>query len=399
MNNTVESIKITLPPYVKRVTERFYEADEEIYLVGGSLRDLLLNKVPHDYDLATSALPNKVSSLFPDMHVIETGLKHGTVTVVSEGHPIEITTFRLDGEYTDGRHPDSVMFTSSIEADLARRDFTVNAMAFCEKKGFADPHGGRIDLKKGLIRAVGDGRVRFTEDALRIMRAFRFSAQLGFDIEADTLKAAEEKRLGLCAIAKERIASELLKLLMSREPSKALELMIKSGVLPLVTGGYIPSEKTVKAICKMPTEDFARLGFFLSDADERQAREILNSLRYSGKQITGAMAIVRNKSAAVSTEAEARRFIASCGIYAPYAAEAAYLKGSCSQQGVRLVKESRSPTTLKELCLGGKELMAIGISGKDVGRVLSKLLEAVIEEPTLNEKETLLKLAERIKNE
>ena len=179
---------IKIPEYAESVLERLEQNGEEAYIVGGSLRDSLLGKAASDYDVATSALPERTLEIFSDYRVIATGLKHGTVTVMSDGKPIEVTTFRVDGGYSDSRHPDSVSFTRSIEEDVSRRDFTVNAMAYSQRRGLVDLFGGRDDLAKGIIRAVGDPERRFDEDALRIMRAFRFSAQLDFEIEEKSLR-------------------------------------------------------------------------------------------------------------------------------------------------------------------------------------------------------------------
>lgn len=386
-----------LPSYVTDVMERFFAAGEEIYIVGGSLRDILRDTRPHDFDLATSALPERTLALFSDMRVIETGLKHGTVTVMSEGNPLEITTFRIDGSYTDSRHPDAVSFTRNIREDLSRRDFTVNAMAFSPRNGLIDPFGGMEDILARRIRAVGDPKKRFSEDALRIMRAFRFSAQLDFEIDPDTLRGAVETKEGLERIARERIASELIRLISSREPSKSLRLMTETGILPLVTGGYIPEEGLIENIGRMPREDHARLGFLLIGAGQDRARTVLNSLRCSNKQIKGALAVVRGSARIVDTPASARRFIAECGAYAPEAAMASVILGNTREEHLAYVTENRSPCVLSDLAVTGRELLTIGIGGKDVGRVLDALLEEVIERPELNERDTLVSMAKKLK--
>lgn len=385
-----------IPERVSLLMERLFGAGEDVYVVGGSLRDIMLGIEPHDFDLATSAAPQKTLSLFSDMRVIETGLKHGTVTVISEGEPVEITTFRIDGGYTDSRHPDRVSFTSSIGEDLSRRDFTVNAMAYNRRAGLVDLFGGCYDLESGLIRAVGDPRLRFSEDALRIMRAFRFSAQLGFDIQGDTLSAISEVRGGLANIAKERIASELLRMLTSPAPSDAIRKMIDTGVMPYVSGSYLPEREIVARIDGMPREDVARLGFFFSGANEEQAREALRLLKYSNKIITGSLAVARGAHHRVVTEADARRLISLCGTYAPYAAEASVLLGNSPPSAVGYVRGNTSACTVSSLCVSGKELCDIGIRGRSVGRTLELLLEAVIEEPELNEKGRLLEMARNI---
>lgn len=394
MNDRI--VKNALPEYINTVCDRFFDAGYDVYLVGGSLRDIVRGATPHDFDLATSAKPQETVELFGDHRVIETGIKHGTVTVLVGGEPIEITTFRVDGSYTDSRHPDSVSFTSRIEDDLSRRDFTVNAMAYNTKNGFVDPFGGLSDLENKILRAVGEAEQRFSEDALRIMRAFRFSAQLQYNIEEKTLAAIEKQKDGLQNIAKERIASEFLRLLTSSGAELPLRQMIELGVLQYVCKDYTPSESLLKKISKMPTNEYARLGFFFSEANDTDAREILRSLKYSNKQITGALAVARGSRICVNDQAEARRFIALCGDYAESAATASVLISDSNPALVGWVKENRAPCRLSDLAIGGGELSDLGVKGRDIGRVLNCLLEAVIEDPLLNKKERLLDMAKDI---
>ena len=219
------------PSYADKIIRRLEAHGKSAYIVGGSVRDMLLGLTPHDYDITTDALPEQTAQIFVDMRVIATGIKHGTLTVISDGYPGEITTFRIDGSYSDSRHPDSVSFTADVTADLARRDFTVNAMAYSAERGLVDPFGGQRDLESKILRAVGEPKMRFREDALRIMRAFRFCAQLGFDVDPRTLDACEQERMGLEHIARERIGAETIKLLTSRSPSKPLTLMRERGIL------------------------------------------------------------------------------------------------------------------------------------------------------------------------
>lgn len=215
---SAELIQFDLPAPVRKVINRLEENGYEAWLVGGSLRDLLMGRVPHDYDLATNARPEQVQALFN--HHADVGLRHGTVMIIEDGMPIEVTTFRKEGEYSDSRHPDEVAFVDSIEDDLARRDFTINAMAYNPKKGLVDPFGGQNDLNARLIRAVGDPDRRFQEDALRMLRAWRFAAQLGFQIEENTLAALEKKSNmeRLEAISAERIMDEFTRILVSDHP-------------------------------------------------------------------------------------------------------------------------------------------------------------------------------------
>ena len=398
MERIEAKINRILPEYVRFVMERIESVGGEAYLVGGSLRDMMRGKEPHDFDITTSLLPEETAAAFSDMRVIGTGMKHGTVTVIIDSNPIEITTFRVDGSYTDSRHPDSVSFTRSIEEDLARRDFTVNAIAYSERTGIVDPFFGRADLQNKVLRAVGDAKTRFTEDALRIMRAFRFCAQLEFDIDADTLRGTSESKDGLLMIAKERIASELLRLLTSKDPERALTLMIESGVMEIVTEGYIPTQRIVLQIKNIAPTPSARLGFFLADADEERARQILTALKYSNKQQAGALAVRRGAHTAVRGEKEARRFFAELGDYSNEAIEASYIMGLTDKDTVRAVCSCNAPRKISDLRISGEDLIALGVVGRDIGNVLNELLVLAVDEPSLNDRDRLLALTRDIIN-
>ena len=388
---------INYPDHIDEIITRFEKAGERAYIVGGSLRDMIIGLPPHDFDIATSALPEKTASLFKDKRVIETGIKHGTVTVLWNGEPVEITTFRVDGDYSDARHPNSVSFTPEIEKDLSRRDFTVNAMAYNKRDGLVDVFGGERDIKAKIIRAVGDPKVRFSEDALRIMRAFRFCAQLGFDIDAATLDAAGECAPLLERVARERIGAEFLRLICSQNASCALEQMIAQGVMSYVFEGYTPSPRLVSAVSNVAAEPISRLALLLSEADEDIARTLLNSLRCSGKQIIGALAIRRGAFEKIESELEARKLIAKTGIYAVDAAELS--EALCvSDKGAReLVKRQMdTPSSIKDLAVNGKDIAELGAKGKTIGEVLDTLLGFVIDDPELNDREKLLDLARKI---
>lgn len=385
------------PSYIDTIIRRLESHGESAYIVGGSLRDIILGTAPHDYDVTTSALPERTAEIFCDKHVIETGIRHGTVTVVFDGFPVEITTFRIDGSYTDSRHPDSVRFTDDITLDLSRRDFTVNAMAYNRVTGLIDPFGGRGDIERKLIRAVGDPTVRFTEDALRIMRAFRFCAQLGFEIDVNTLDAAHMTADRLKNIARERIGSEFIRLITSPSPALSLRLMTDRGIMPYVLGSYTPREELIQKLTLMPPSDTARLGFLLCDAGADTAREILHSLRCSGKQITGAMAVARGIKAQIDTETDARRLIASVGIYAPDAALGSELLGySPVGAGELTARQQNTPCSVRDLKINGKDVALLGASGKQIGQTLDAILSAVVDSPELNERQTLLAMAKQI---
>lgn len=216
-------VKIELPPYVETVLERLCNGGYESYAVGGCVRDHLMGKVPHDYDVTTSAEPGEVAECFKDFRIIATGLKHGTLTVLSDDHPVEITTYRTDGEYEDNRHPKQVSFTKSLSDDLSRRDFTINAMAYNHKTGLVDLFGGREDISAGVVRCVGDADVRFNEDGLRIIRALRFASCLGFKLDPATSESVFRNMDLLKNISSERIYSELSKLICGDGASSILE--------------------------------------------------------------------------------------------------------------------------------------------------------------------------------
>lgn len=385
------------PDYVDFVIKRLEAGGESAYVVGGGLRDIIIGTEPHDYDVASSALPEKTAELFSDMRVIKTGLKHGTVTVISGGFPVEITTFRIDGEYTDSRHPDYVCFTDDIVLDLSRRDFTVNAMAYSETRGLIDPFGGRADIERKIIRAVGNAEKRFGEDALRIMRAFRFSAQLGFSIDGETLGGARTMAAGLANIARERIAAELLKTVTADKPYDALMLMKETDIFRYVSGEYVPSDELLRLISEMPRTDTARLGLLLYEADEVTAREILNSLRLSNKQITGALAVRRGAYFKIENALDARRLIAATGVYASEAAKLSELAGVSPVGACGLVSEQiGAPCSIRDLKINGKDVAELGGTGRQIGDTLSRLLELVMEKPELNGRGTLTELAKQI---
>ncbi len=397
--NKNSSINITIPKYALKVMERLWDAGEEAYIVGGSLRDSLIGLEAHDYDMTTSALPSRTSEIFSDMHVIETGLKHGTLTVVSEGNPIEITTFRVDGDYRDARHPESVSFTRSVEADLSRRDFTINAMAYDPRGTLIDLFGGREDLSKKIIRAVGEPKLRFEEDALRIMRAFRFSAQLGFDIEENTLRAADKCKDGLAKISRERIGVEFLRLICSEYPQKPIEQMLKMDIMPYVIGNCRIEKNRLDALSKMPREDVARLGFVFAGEDGASVREALALLKCSNKQKSGTLAVARGAIRRIDTPRAATMLRADVGVYDRFAVRASVLLGISDVSAIALVDGNTAPSRISDLAIDGTELGRMGIKGKDIGKMLEYLLALVIDEPKLNTSELLMKKAKEKQNE
>ncbi len=387
-------MRIEIPRYVKVLMDTLEAAGEESYVVGGSLRDSLLGKEPSDYDVATSARPERMVEIFSGFRVIETGLKHGTLTVISDGRPVEITAFRVDGSYTDSRHPDSVSFTRSIGEDLARRDFTVNAMAYNHDAGLVDLFGGREDLERGIIRAVREPELRFCEDALRIMRAFRFSAQLGFEIEEKTLIAAHRCREGLSNIARERIATEFFKLICSEHVCLPLLQMKDLGVLVYVLGDYSPSERLIGLLPNMPRHDAASLGFLLCDCDESEARAIIGGLKCSNAQRRTALSVARHARRAILEPRDVSKLCTELGESAKYVICASILLGMSDTRALIWLANDTAPHSVSELAIGGDELSKIGFEGREIGRTLVYLLECATDAPELNTRESLLKLAQ-----
>ena len=385
------------PEYVARIITKLERRGYEAYIVGGSVRDMLLGKAPHDYDVTTSAKPEEILDVFSDMRTIPTGIKHGTVTVLSDGEPIEVTTFRIDGEYLDSRRPERVFFTDDVTADLSRRDFTVNAMAYSEKRGLIDVFGGKDDLRDGIIRAVGVPEERFREDALRIMRAFRFSSQLGFRIEKNTLDAAKKMRDGLSKIAAERIAGEFIRTVCNNTVSTTLDVMAKEGILEYVLGKYTPSKRVLSALDVAKPLPQIRLGILLSEADTDEAVRILRSIKLSNKLVSDSKRIADElRTGLGKTEADARRLMGRVGELALDVLAAAEALGALDSEFCLCVKasiEKEECVTIGSLAVHGDAVIKLGAKGREVGKILEYLLSRVLEDPTLNEKEKLLALA------
>ena len=391
------------PEYVASIINRLENNGHEAYIVGGSVRDFILHRTPGDFDVTTSALPEQTLEIFKDLRTVPTGLKHGTVTVLSDGHPIEITTFRIDGEYRDSRHPDKVIFTDSITEDLSRRDFTVNAMAFSESRGLVDPFGGKNDLNAKIIRAVGEPKKRFSEDALRIMRAFRFAAQLGFEIEKDTLAAAAEQKNSLERIARERIGAEFIKLICADKPAYSLGLMREYKLFEHILGGYEPQPRIFEAISSAPNDTAVRLGIIMSECPTEKIKDFLGGLRLSSKMINASSVVAKEARAYLSgTSADARRFIGRCGVYLNEVVTAAEALGNLDADFAGYLSENGSRevcTTVGGLAINGSHLIKLGFDGKEVGKTLSYLLERVIEDPENNTPERLVALASELKTD
>ena len=370
---------IEFPRPVVRLIRTLNEAGYEAYAVGGCVRDALLGRQPNDWDLTTSALPEQIKACFANRRVIETGIKHGTVTVLDGGVPYEITTYRLDGAYSDHRRPDSVEFVSDLKEDLRRRDFTVNAMACHPETGVVDLFGGQDDLRAGVLRAVGQPEARFREDALRMLRACRFTAQLGFRLDAATEAAVFACADGCAALSHERIREETEKMLLSPRP-QLLEKMLSAGLLRPC--GLVRTAR-LDWLAEVPCEQAARWTALKIQLPELSP-EVFRLPSGLGVRITRA-------AAAYTPEPDMpalKRIAAERG--AETAALVAQLAGKSALWEQLLA--SGDCISLRQLAVTGRDLPAL--SGAQVGRTLRRLLAHVLVHPEDNTRETLLRLAQ-----
>ena len=392
---------IDLPPYVATVLDRLYANGHTAYVVGGSLRDLMLGGIPHDWDVTTSARPEQTLAAFADFTTIPTGLKHGTVTVLIEHHPIEVTTYRIDGTYTDSRRPDSVTFTDRLSEDLARRDFTVNAMAYSPAGGLVDLYGGREDLAAGILRAVGEPHRRFTEDALRILRGFRFSAQLDFTIEQKTLDAMHDTREGLCKISAERILAEISRLLISPATARGWRALCNADMLSYILPRTAkmqtrPLADTAHGLNALPPSLAIRLAWLFFGMEQEDIRADLNALKPS-TQLKEDVLLLTERSAppAEITPAGARRLIRHYGDLTDDAMSLWECAGHDVSELRAFADQVRAEgfcRSIAELAVSGNDLIAIGIHGRALGETLKGLLEYVTDHPEDNRRELLLEL-------
>lgn len=398
--------RIVMEAGAKKVVEALISAGYDAYAVGGCVRDALLGDVPNDWDVCTCALPEQTIAVFGEENCIPTGLKHGTVTVKMDGGLYEVTTFRTEGTYSDGRHPDSVDFVSDVRDDLSRRDFTINAMAYNDRAGLIDPFGGRVDLfEHRILRAVGEPVKRFSEDALRIMRLFRFAARFSFAIEAETCRAAVALCQNLRLVSGERIREELMKLLSAKAPGaylpQEIACVILGGMDNVERAAY---ESVMCALDALAPDAELRLAALLSLAED--VSMVLEDLRCSNKTAQRVnTALVLARTALPDDEAALRIWAKrTLGAYGMSALEdAAALSGVlCGEEERRkrnrcvcYAREAREKglcCALKELAVGGADVMKLpGIRpGPMVGAVLARLLDAVIAEELPNEREALL---------
>ena len=435
-------VKIVIPEQVNSILESLQKSGYEAYVVGGCVRDALLGREPNDWDITTSALPTEVKSVFP--RTIDTGLQHGTVTVLCGGTGYEVTTFRVDGVYEDGRHPKEVTFTPSLREDLKRRDFTINAMAYNNENGLVDLFGGQKDLENGIVRAVGDPVQRFTEDALRIMRAIRFSAQLGYEIEPETLRAASALAPNLRRISSERIREELEKTLVSDRPE-----LLRTAWAAGITKEFIPEfdrcmetdqinphhcytvgEHILKGVSLVRKDRILRITMFLHDiakpichtVDEEGidhfrghaevgcslAKIILQRLKYDNATIRKVTTLVKYHDMQIRlTEPAVRKAIVMTGAdlfplllevkLADFMSQSTFQREEKQEKFDMLraiygrIVERGDCLSLRELAVNGSDLIKTGVKpGREVGNILARMFEEVLDVPEHNDKEYLL---------
>ena len=441
-----------MPKNVDTAINLLQSAGFEAYAVGGCVRDSLLGKIPNDWDITTSAKPEDMKSVFADFHCIDTGIKHGTVTVVIDGEPLEITTFRLDGEYEDNRHPKSVTFTSNLSADLGRRDFTVNAMAYSKKTGIVDLFGGQNDLKNGIIRCVGDPDRRFNEDALRILRALRFASALDFEIEEKTAQSLLKNRALLGNISEERIAKELLKLVCGKGAKRILTdfAPVLFEILPELQPMYKNShdnphhcydiyEHTLIAVESIDPEPTLRFAMLLHDCGKPAVKkfdengvahfyghqrisaeisaQILARLKVSNKFRDEILFLVSNHDRWELYENTEKmpRYLSKFGLdgvlnllkvmRADVLAQSPEYRYRLDQiadaeETAKNLAAQKPCLSLRELQINGRTLMDIGIpQGRKLGAVLAQLLDEVIDGVTKYTQEALTTRAREIYRE
>ena len=433
-------MNIEIPEYINQILERFHKNTFEAYCVGGCIRDSIMGKTPYDWDITTSALPEQTKQLFSDIKTVDTGIKHGTVSLVIDKKCVEITTYRSDGEYKDNRHPENVTFTKSLEEDLARRDFTMNAIAY-DGKNITDVFGGTDDIYNGIIKTVGEPAQRFKEDGLRIMRALRFSSVLGFEIEENTKKAIHENRELLLNISKERLASELTKMLVGNnifavltEYSDVLSVFIPE-IAPAVgfrqygkkhaydvwehichTADTIPPDRILRLtmllhdLGKVPTHALNENGDSTfknhAAAGGEMAKEILTRLKFDKKTVNRVSFLVSNhdfeppetklllKKKMKTLSADDVRTLLTIKKSDRGALSEEYRDIKRASEQVLLwldeIENNNECVKLGDLAISGNDLTKKGLSGEEVGLTLDRLLDAVVEGKVENEKNSLL---------
>ncbi len=400
-------ILFKIPEYIMKVLNILNNNGYEAYLVGGCVRDALMGIPPHDFDLTTNALPDEIIKCFDGMRIIETGLKHGTVTVVSDGENVEITTYRIDGKYTDNRHPEKVEFTRNIHEDLSRRDFTANAIAYSPYDGIVDIFGGREDIKNKVIRCVGNPDMRFNEDGLRLIRAIRFSSVLSFEIDELTSQSIHKNKDLLSNISAERIYSELKKLICGDSADKVLleysDILFK--VFPNLVSFKDICIQNIRCITSAPCDVITRFCILLSGVDTQSVKASLRLLKPDNYFYKNVLLLLSFADKQINYDEISVRYIMRDlddeNILRLADIKAVLCEDFCRDEFIREYhkqKESSACVRLKDLDIKGSELIDIGFKkGPLIGDIMDTLLEAVIENKCPNQKNELINFTKNIK--
>ncbi len=413
-------MKIYLPKVVKFIIDRIYEYGYEAFIVGGCIRDCILGITPNDYDITTNATPNKIMDIFKEFKLIKNGIKHGTIGILIDGDIYEITTYRIESEYEDSRRPKSIEFTGNIVDDLKRRDFTINAMAYNDKKGLIDDFGGIVDLKNKVIKTVGNPDKRFNEDGLRIIRAIRFSSKLGFNIEDKTLNSIYKNYHIVKNISIERITDEINKIIISKNPQNII-LLYKTKIFEILgiyynfnNDNYLRLEKQLKIISLIDEIEYKLLllQYIINNEakDYNNRNYIVNILRYPNKvkddinNLIEYMYIDESNLNKIDIkyilnkigDSRFEKILNLKNIYysANYNKKSKYIK-PC----INILKDiinNKECYTIKDLKLNGNDLKELGYKGNEIGTNLNYLLEEVIKNPNLNSKKLLIEKLNKI---
>lgn len=401
-----------IPKKAMKLLAMLEDAGYEAYLAGGCVRDMLMGLAPSDYDIATSAEPHETKAVFREYHTIDTGIAHGTVTVVLDGEPFEVTTFRAEEGYSDSRHPDAVRFLKTVEGDLARRDFTANAMAMGKDGNVIDLFGGKEDIEQGIIRCVGDPYERFSEDALRILRALRFASKLGFAIHPDTAFAAKELRDTVKAVSAERIFSEISKMLLGKAAGRVIKehREILAAAMPRLLTESL--DAAADAIDRLPSSLPLRFAALFAGSEDAPKRLNSTLLGLRSDNATRLLAVkllqnldmrilpVRHSVDSAMYKLGAEDFFLLLELkracFSPYGAESTL--NEIEAIGRSAIAEGR-PICLRDLAIGGRDLLALGFRGPEVGHTLEDIMESVLLGIVQNEKEKLLGLAGSMKKD
>ena len=392
-------MKIQIPDYIQVLIDLLNQNHYSAYVVGGAIRNALLELPIHDYDLTTDATPDEMLQVFSSHRVLKTGIQHGTITVLSKGQPVEITTFRSENVYEDHRHPSGVLFSDNIKEDCKRRDFTINALCYNNNEGLLDFFGGVNDLSNKIIRCIGNANERIDEDALRILRALRFAGRLSFTIEENTATAIHKQKDLLHYISEERIHSEWIGILETNALSSILTEY--SDVIQV----FIPElkeniiQESISSINQSPLSANIRTAILLKEIPN--VKEILERLKYSGAEQTVILSCIQNSMQTLSSKIELKRFLSTLRIpfdtYHQYrsAIDSSYQKEALHAY-YQEIHNMHEPYQLKELAIDGNTVKEFGYQGKDIADILQRCLNAVIENPENNTVEYLTNMIKRI---